>query len=79
MSKDTEEHSCPTCAGATCEAGHMCTPAALDDEECDYCGALIVSERHMCTGKVPDVAYICQTCGRTAVGPQFLCKPEPIQ
>ena len=79
MSDHKHEHTCPTCAGATCAAGHMCTPEDTEDHECEWCGAMIVSERHMCEGKVPEVAYICNTCGRTAVSPEFLCKPEKIQ
>jgi hypothetical protein len=74
---DKHEHSCATC-GTTCEAGHLCTPAHLEDEECDWCGAHIVNQRHMCAGKLPAVSYICNTCGRTAVAPEYLCKPEKI-
>ncbi len=76
---EAKKHVCPTCGGATCEAGHMCTPIDHDDEACEWCGAMIVNARHMCSGKLPEVAYICNSCGRTAVSPEYLCKPEKIK
>ena len=78
MSEAKKEHTCATCGDGTCAAGHMCTPVDLADEECDWCGSLIVNERHMCKGKLPEVAYICNSCGRTAVSAEYLCKPEKI-
>ena len=75
----TEGHSCPTCGEATCEAGHMCAPVDQDDQTCDWCGAMIVNERHLCAEKLPDVAYVCNSCGRTAVSPQYLCRPQRIE
>ncbi|MEN6346207.1 MAG: hypothetical protein ABFE16_12985 [Armatimonadia bacterium] len=73
------KHSCPTCGGAACAAGHLCTPVDHEAEKCDWCGSMIVNERHMCSGKLPQVAYICNSCGRTAVSPEYLCKPEKIK
>ena len=78
MSDDSKEHTCQTCGGATCNAGHLCTTATLEDEECDWCGSMILNQRHMCSGKLPEMAYVCNSCGRTAVSAEYLCKPEKI-
>lgn len=72
------KHKCPTCGESTCEAGHLCVPVTLEDHKCEWCGSLIVNERHMCADKLPQVAYICNSCGRTAVSPEYLCHPEKI-
>jgi len=73
------EHKCPTCGKEAGGAGHMCVPAEHKDEKCDWCGALIVNQRHLCSGKVQKLKYICNSCGRTAVSAGHLCKPEEIK
>ena len=73
-----EEKKCPTCGKST-ERGHMCVPVSKEDEKCEWCGSLIVNERHLCGSKVKELKYICNSCGRTAVSAEFLCKPEEIK
>ena len=74
----SENKKCPTCNENTGEKGHLCTPLK-GDSQCEWCGSLIPSERHLCASKVKDLAYICNSCGRTAVSPEYLCKPEKIK
>jgi hypothetical protein len=71
--------TCPTCKGAVSQAGHLCVPVASKDEKCDWCGALIPNQRHLCNDKVKALSYICNSCGRTAVSPDHLCQPQKIK
>lgn len=73
-----EKDICPTCHGHTSE-GHLCVPLAKHDKTCDWCGSLIPSERHLCLDKVKELAYICNSCGRTAVQADYLCQPSKIK
>lgn len=74
-----EKHVCPTCARETGPDGHMCVPMEHDDEKCEWCGALIINKRHLCAEKVQELAYVCNSCGRTAVSGEQLCEPMRIQ
>lgn len=73
------ENKCPTCGKETGELGHLCTPQEVGDSKCDWCGSIIPNARHMCSEKVKKLSYICNSCGRTAVNPDELCKPEEIE
>lgn len=77
--KKNLKRQCPTCSQETTEAGHLCLPLRLYHRKCDWCGAFIPNERHLCKLKLSQVAYICNSCGRTAVKPEFLCKPKKIE
>lgn len=70
---------CPTCRKPAGGHGHLCVPVSHDHETCDWCGSLIPDQRHLCSAKVRELAYICNSCGRTAVSPDHLCKPEKIK
>lgn len=70
---------CPTCGKETGPEGHLCVPVEGEDKTCDWCGALIADERHLCGGKVEDLTYICNSCGRTAVKAEHLCQPQKIE
>ena len=74
-----KEEVCPTCFQPASEAGHLCVPLSQKDRSCDWCGALIVNERHLCNEKVKGLSYICNSCGRTAVRTEHLCKPQKIE
>ena len=73
-----EKHVCPTCQVGTGGHGHMCVPVEHPDEQCEWCGALIVNQRHLCDGKVQELAYVCNSCGRSAVSGEMLCQPQKI-
>lgn len=79
MPKKTESKKCPTCHEPVGEAGHLCVPTSYQDKTCDWCGALIANERHLCSQKVRKLTYICNSCGRTAVSADYLCKPQKIE
>ena len=68
---------CPTCNEGT-EEGHLCVPLSKKEKKCEWCGSLIVNERHLCDGKSKALSYICNSCGRTAVRPEYLCKPKKM-
>lgn len=69
---------CPTCSKDAGSHGHLCVPVKQHDKECDWCGALIPDARHLCEDKVRELAYICNSCGRTAVSAEYLCSPKKI-
>ncbi|MEE8360106.1 MAG: hypothetical protein V3S04_04195 [Candidatus Omnitrophota bacterium] len=73
-----KEHVCSTCNKPT-EDGHLCVPTEKKDEKCDWCGALIPNPRHLCSDKVKELSYICNSCGRTAVKAEHLCDPQKIK
>lgn len=70
---------CPTCKKETGPEGHMCVPVSQKDKKCEWCGALLPDIRHTCDGKIKNLAYICNTCGRTAVKAEHLCGPRKIK
>ena len=70
---------CKTCGENAGPSGHLCYPLKKKDATCDWCGSLIVSERHMCADKLSEISYICNTCGRTAVSSEHLCEPKKIK
>ena len=76
---EKNDHACPTCMESTGEHGHLCVPGTIHDEKCSWCGALIPDERHLCNDKVKELAYICNSCGRTAVSAEHLCSPKKIK
>lgn len=78
-SKDQAEELCLTCGKPVGKGGHMCTPELLGDSTCDWCGASIPDERHLCNDKVRELAYVCNSCGRTAVHADNLCDPKKIK
>jgi len=69
--------TCKSCGKKT-EDGHLCFPVKGKDKSCDWCGALIMDERHMCDKKMKKLSYICNSCGRLAVSRQHLCSPKKI-
>ena len=73
-----EKSFCPTCQQTASASGHLCVPITKKDEKCRWCGALIIDERHACDGKVKELAYICNSCGRMAVSANHLCSPRKI-
>lgn len=73
------EKGCPTCGKDAGDHGHMCVPRKFDETKCDWCGSLIPDERHLCSDKVKELSYICNSCGRTAVKEEYLCMPEKIK
>ncbi len=76
---EKKEKFCPTCQKPHGAAGHLCVPKTKKDTTCDWCGALIADERHLCNKKIKELAYICNTCGRTAVSAEYLCSPKKIK
>jgi len=71
--------TCKTCGKTVGRSGHLCVPVTGADHTCDWCGSLIMDARHMCNDKIKDIAYICNSCGRLAVSPKFLCQPKKIR
>ncbi|MCM8813255.1 MAG: dodecin family protein [Candidatus Omnitrophica bacterium] len=69
---------CPSCRQTAPEHGHLCVPRQAGDHQCEWCGALIPDERHLCTEKIKELAYVCNSCGRTAVRAEYLCEPRKI-
>jgi len=78
-SQQPKNHVCPTCQQPTSETGHLCVPVEKKDKKCDWCGALIVNERHMCNDKSKELSYICNSCGRTAISADHLCQPKKFK
>lgn len=78
VSDKKAEQVCPTCLQPTGDGGHLCVPVTEEDRKCDWCGALIPDERHLCNEKIKELSYICNSCGRTAVKAEYLCQPKKI-
>ncbi|MBU0468466.1 MAG: hypothetical protein KKD07_00740 [Candidatus Omnitrophica bacterium] len=76
---DINENKCPTCRESCGDSGHLCMPIEKGDSQCDWCGSVIPNQRHLCDAKVKELSYICNSCGRTAISPENLCKPEKIK
>ncbi len=74
-----EKENCPTCHQEAGEEGHLCVARTLSHKKCDWCGAFIPNARHLCGDKLKELSYICNSCGRTAVKPEFLCQPQKIK
>ena len=34
--------------------------------------------KHYCKGKMEDLKYVCEGCGRLATSPDLLCKPSKV-
>ncbi len=77
--KKMRKKVCKTCGKTVTRHGHLCVPVTGADHTCDWCGSLIMDARHMCNAKIKDIAYICNSCGRLAVSPKFLCQPKRIK
>jgi len=75
----SEKHVCQTCQQPTGETGHLCVPTTRKDTKCDWCGALITDERHLCDPKIRELAFICNSCGRTAIQAEHLCQPVRVK
>lgn len=71
--------NCPTCGKGTGKNGHMCIPTQHNDEKCDWCGSMIADSRHVCSDKLKEMSYICNSCGRTAISEEDLCDPDKIK
>jgi hypothetical protein len=78
MSDQERSVTCATCGRAAGSHGHMCVPVEGEDERCDWCGAVIVTQRHLCSAKVQELKYVCNSCGRTAVSAEMLCEPVEV-
>lgn len=78
-SGNVRKNICTTCLQPSGEEGHMCVPTTEKDKKCSWCGALIVDQRHLCNKKLQKISYICNSCGRTAIKAEYLCKPEEIK
>ena len=74
-----EAHVCPTCHQKVGDVGHLCSPGGNAHENCDWCGSLIPDQRHLCDKKIRALAYICNSCGRTAVKADYLCDPAKVK
>lgn len=70
-------YTCKNCGAVAKEPGHLCNPCG-DRNNCSFCGAPDVSQAHMCTGKLQQMKYVCDGCGRVAVNADLLCKASPI-
>jgi predicted RNA-binding Zn-ribbon protein involved in translation (DUF1610 family) len=79
MAPGKTKKTCTSCGVTTKEHGHLCIPVRAKDKTCDWCGSLIMDARHMCDKKLKKLSYICNSCGRLAVAPDYLCKPRRIE
>jgi hypothetical protein len=45
---------------------------------CAYCGEKGAHTKHFCKGKLEDIKYVCDQCGRLATSADMLCKPKDV-
>jgi flavin-binding protein dodecin len=74
-----KQQVCSNCLVSTSGEGHLCVPTKRKDKKCQWCGALIVDQRHLCNDKIKQLSYICNSCGRAAVKAEHLCHPKKIK
>jgi DNA-directed RNA polymerase subunit RPC12/RpoP len=70
-------YTCATCGALAEEPGHLCNPAG-EPMTCAYCGEKGVHAKHYCKGKLEDIKYVCDQCGRLATSADLLCKPKSV-
>ncbi len=66
---------CNTCGTTDLDKTHKCIADFIQGDDCDYCGAVIKTEKHDCD---IEATYVCNTCGRTAIKGEYLCAPNLI-
>jgi hypothetical protein len=70
-------YTCKTCGAVAEEPGHLCTPTT-EETTCAYCGKHTPHVKHYCKGKMEDLKYVCEGCGRLATSKDLLCKPAKV-
>ena len=70
-------YTCATCGALAEEPGHLCNPAG-EAATCGYCGEKGADTKHFCKGKLEDIKYVCDQCGRLATSADMLCKPKDV-
>lgn len=69
--------TCATCGALAEEPGHLCNPSG-EPMTCAYCGEKGAHAKHYCKGKLEDIKYVCDQCGRLATSADLLCKPKEV-
>ncbi len=70
-------YTCKTCGAVAEEPGHLCAPST-EDTTCAYCSKHTPHVQHYCKGKMEDLKYVCEGCGRLATSADLLCKPNKV-
>jgi hypothetical protein len=70
-------YTCKTCGAVATEPGHLCSPVT-ETATCAYCGKNVPHTKHYCKGKMEDLKYVCEGCGRLAPSADLLCKPAKV-
>jgi len=70
-------YTCKTCGALAEEPGHLCAPAE-EMGTCAYCGKNTPHAKHYCKGKMEDLKFVCENCGRLAPTEELLCKPTKV-
>ena len=70
-------YTCKTCGAVAEEPGHLCAPS-VETTACPYCGKNEPHVKHYCKGKMEDLQYVCEGCGRLATSADLLCKPVKV-
>jgi hypothetical protein len=66
---------CRDCGAVTAEKEHLCVPEAVTAKS-EYCGAKASTQ--VCETRRPELAFTCETCGRSAEQSELLCRPAKI-
>ncbi len=79
MTEYIKTYPCPTCGIAASGRGHLCHPNAGEPPfECGFCKKTVDDARHVCSGMLDKMEYICKKCGRLAIYDSILCEPSTI-
>ena len=68
--------SCATCGQPVEAPGHYCDRKV--PYICQYCGAKIDSNYHICQAMMGKFKYICKTCGRLGIKANDICAPRDL-
>jgi rubrerythrin len=70
-------YTCQTCGALAEEPGHLCNPN-MEPMTCAFCGATAPHTKHYCKGKLEDIKFVCNKCGRLAISEDLLCEPTKV-
>jgi transcription elongation factor Elf1 len=68
--------SCKVCGQPVTVPGHYCDRKL--PYTCEYCGAFIESNYHVCKGMMGKFTVQCKTCGRLGIKKNDVCSPRPL-
>jgi ribosomal protein S27AE len=77
LPKETPAFFCATCGAVSLDAGSICKVGG-SWRRADWCGIKDPAPPRGCANRVHNVRWVCGKCGKVAVNPELLCRPEEM-